>query len=233
MEDNYCVLCQEPHQMTQSCLQDVHCKKCGEKGHLRKECEVLKMFPKVEVKSEYNESEKSRKFEIKSECYEPEMTPKVEVKSTYNKPETLQNKIEMKSECCESERSPKDEFKSEYVEPEMSPRAEIKSENHPISNPTTESPRNQETGRKRKCSVGKDESQHAVEKSNDVALKPCTHSRGGCAEVFPGKKELHTHAKKCKHKPNSSYACHIDGCNKRYYYKEDYEKHLATAPIHL
>ena len=74
MEDNYCVLCQEHHQMTQSCLQDVECKKCGEKGHLRKECDRLEISPKVEVKSEYIVPEQSPKFEIKSECYEPEIS---------------------------------------------------------------------------------------------------------------------------------------------------------------
>jgi len=60
-----------------------------------------------------------------------------------------------------------------------------------------------------------------------LKLKPCTHRHGGCKEVFPGKKELHDHARKCKHRPNTSFACKHAGCTKRYYYKEDYDKHVA------
>ena len=56
--------------------------------------------------------------------------------------------------------------------------------------------------RKRKCSDGEDEAEHAEEKSIDVALKPFTHKHGGCAQVFPGKKELHNDDKKFEHIPN-------------------------------
>eukprot|EP00090_Calanus_glacialis_P011766 TRINITY_DN20160_c0_g1_i3.p1 TRINITY_DN20160_c0_g1~~TRINITY_DN20160_c0_g1_i3.p1 ORF type:complete len:1098 (+),score=304.57 TRINITY_DN20160_c0_g1_i3:120-3296(+) len=68
------------------------------------------------------------------------------------------------------------------------------------------------------------------ESSNlQIALKlyPCTHKHGGCKEVFPEKTELHKHARKCKHRPNTSFSCRHAGCTKRYYYKEDYEKHVA------
>jgi hypothetical protein len=87
MLDNYCVLCQEHHQMTQSCLQDVHCKKCGEKVHLRKECDRPENHPKVEVKNEYNEPEECPKLDIKSEFYEEEKLSKDEFKSEYVGPE--------------------------------------------------------------------------------------------------------------------------------------------------
>jgi len=60
-----------------------------------------------------------------------------------------------------------------------------------------------------------------------LKLYPCTHKHGGCKEVFPEKAELHKHARKCKHRPNTSFSCGHAGCTKRYYYKEDYEKHVA------
>jgi hypothetical protein len=39
MGDNYCVLCQEDHQMSSYCV-TVHaqCKGCGVRGHFRKDC---------------------------------------------------------------------------------------------------------------------------------------------------------------------------------------------------
>ena len=37
MDTDYCVLCQEPHKMSSSCLQ---CKECGRKGHVRRDCPV-------------------------------------------------------------------------------------------------------------------------------------------------------------------------------------------------
>eukprot|EP00092_Neocalanus_flemingeri_P000635 GFUD01000677.1.p1 GENE.GFUD01000677.1~~GFUD01000677.1.p1 ORF type:complete len:1703 (-),score=454.85 GFUD01000677.1:96-5204(-) len=58
---------------------------------------------------------------------------------------------------------------------------------------------------------------------------PCTHRQVGCDETFTEKGELHSHARKCKHRPNTSFACKHDGCSKRYYYKDDYEKHLART----
>jgi len=58
-------------------------------------------------------------------------------------------------------------------------------------------------------------------------IYPCTHRKGGCKDTFNEKKSLHEHARKCKHRPNTSYACQHAGCSKRYYYKEDYEKHVA------
>merc|ERR1719318_1775888 len=61
-----------------------------------------------------------------------------------------------------------------------------------------------------------------------IGLKvyPCTHKHGGCKEVFPEKAELHKHARKCKHRPNTIFSCGNAGCTKRYYYKADYEKHV-------
>jgi len=37
-EVDYCVLCQEGHMISESCLQDIQCKTCGKKGHLRIHC---------------------------------------------------------------------------------------------------------------------------------------------------------------------------------------------------
>jgi len=56
---------------------------------------------------------------------------------------------------------------------------------------------------------------------------PCTHRPMGCKETFTDKAELHKHARKCIHRPDTSFACQHGSCTKRYYYKEDYEKHIA------
>jgi len=37
-EGGYCVICQDAHKMISSCLQDVMCKNCSIKGHLRIDC---------------------------------------------------------------------------------------------------------------------------------------------------------------------------------------------------
>jgi len=37
-EDGYCVICQDAHKTISSCLQDVMCKNCSLKGHLRIDC---------------------------------------------------------------------------------------------------------------------------------------------------------------------------------------------------
>ena len=37
-ENSYCVVCQDAHKMIDSCLQDVQCKNCSKKGHLRIDC---------------------------------------------------------------------------------------------------------------------------------------------------------------------------------------------------
>ena len=36
--DEYCMICQEPHKMTSSCMQFVECRNCNRKGHLRLHC---------------------------------------------------------------------------------------------------------------------------------------------------------------------------------------------------
>lgn len=54
----------------------------------------------------------------------------------------------------------------------------------------------------------------------------CTHRHGGCMESFSGKKLLHQHARKCRFRPNTSFTCNHDGCTKRYYYKQDFERHV-------
>ena len=38
MDADYCVPCQEAHKMSDACLQDVQCKLCLKKGHLRIDC---------------------------------------------------------------------------------------------------------------------------------------------------------------------------------------------------
>ena len=37
-EDGFCVVCQDAHKMIDSCLQNVQCKNCSKKGHLRIDC---------------------------------------------------------------------------------------------------------------------------------------------------------------------------------------------------
>jgi uncharacterized C2H2 Zn-finger protein len=60
-----------------------------------------------------------------------------------------------------------------------------------------------------------------------VKLYPCTHRLVGCEEAFSDKKVLHDHARKCRHRPSTSYSCQHTGCTKRYYYEADYERHVA------
>ena len=44
---------------------------------------------------------------------------------------------------------------------------------------------------------------------------PCSHSRAGCNEVFPERTSLHTHARQCRYRPQTSFLCSIQGCGKR------------------
>ena len=55
--------------MTQTCLQHVECKNCGEKGHLRRECDGPEITTKIEVKDECDQPRMSPKVEVKSECH--------------------------------------------------------------------------------------------------------------------------------------------------------------------
>jgi len=68
-------------------------------------------------------------------------------------------------------------------------------------------------------------------KTKPAAGLGCTHRPRGCMESFTEKSELHKHAKKCIYRPNTSFTCQHSGCSKRYYYKEDYEKHLVKYHV--
>ena len=49
MEENYCVLCQDAHKMSQQCVaNNVQCKGCGKKGHVRKDCSEQESSPQPE-----------------------------------------------------------------------------------------------------------------------------------------------------------------------------------------
>jgi len=67
----------------------------------------------------------------------------------------------------------------------------------------------------------------------DLKLYPCTHNQRGCKEMFHDKTELHKHARKCKHRPTTTFSCRHVGCTKRYFYEEDYEKHVAKFHPYL
>merc|ERR1712004_143658 len=54
---------------------------------------------------------------------------------------------------------------------------------------------------------------------------PCSHSRAGCIEVFPERTSLHTHARQCRYRPQTSFLCSIQGCGKSYDYEEDFKRH--------
>ena len=41
MEVEYCVICQDSHKMNKFCLQDVQCKNCSMKSHLKINCPQL------------------------------------------------------------------------------------------------------------------------------------------------------------------------------------------------
>jgi len=60
-----------------------------------------------------------------------------------------------------------------------------------------------------------------------IKLHQCTHKQVGCAEVFTEKKDLHDHARKCRFRPKTNFSCQHTGCKKRYYYKADYDRHVA------
>jgi len=60
-----------------------------------------------------------------------------------------------------------------------------------------------------------------------VKMYPCTHRQGGCTATFSDKKDLHDHARKCRFRPKTNFSCQHQGCTKRYYYKADYDRHVA------
>merc|ERR1719431_484509 len=60
-----------------------------------------------------------------------------------------------------------------------------------------------------------------------MKLHHCTHKQVGCTEVFIEKKDLHDHARKCRFRPKTNFSCQHSGCKKRYYYKADYDRHVA------
>ena len=52
---------------------------------------------------------------------------------------------------------------------------------------------------------------------------PCNH---GCGEKFSDKGSLHSHAKTCSRRPANSFLCSVKGCRRKFYYTEDFEKHV-------
>ena len=44
---------------------------------------------------------------------------------------------------------------------------------------------------------------------------PCSHSRAGCNEVFSERTSLHSHARQCRYRPQTSFLCPIQDCGKR------------------
>merc|ERR1712062_574124 len=55
----------------------------------------------------------------------------------------------------------------------------------------------------------------------------CTHKLSGCQMVFENKEEMHNHARSCCKRPKKHFKCNTDGCNKKYYYEDDYLKHRS------
>ena len=61
----------------------------------------------------------------------------------------------------------------------------------------------------------------------------CSHLRSGCQEKLPGKLALHSHAKICSSRPPRTFQCSVRGCQKRYYYNEDFEKHVKKHNLEV
>jgi len=57
-EEDYCVLCQEGHKMSDSCIENVQCKMCGKKGHLRIDCPGQNLISHLEEDDGYQSTSK-------------------------------------------------------------------------------------------------------------------------------------------------------------------------------
>ena len=97
MEENYCVLCQDAHQMSQQCVaNNVQCKGCGKKGHVRKDCSEQESSAQPEPSSSNSTETQNDDFSEQriGSCKDipgqgaanpKAKTPKSNIKRTFNK----------------------------------------------------------------------------------------------------------------------------------------------------
>lgn len=57
----------------------------------------------------------------------------------------------------------------------------------------------------------------------------CRHQRSGCTLTFTERTQMHRHARVCAKRPSENFHCAVEGCLKKYYYKEDYSAHLMSS----
>ena len=60
----------------------------------------------------------------------------------------------------------------------------------------------------------------------DRNILPCTHRRSGCSLTFTNKNKMSSHARDCVKRPATNFEC--TGCSKKYYYEEDFARHIAS-----